>query len=180
MAEFELKERNKEWAIMGAVAAAAIVLFYLLLINPVVSETRVLHESLRASQSKLELSQRLVTLSGKLKNLEGSFGGSEDRPLLVSTVSELAGREQVSVQSVTPKTEKAGPFVKLQLEIDLKSSFPELVRYLKAVESASPVLNVKDISLSKAVRDFESRSDPRSVQSKLVLETLLLQKPVES
>lgn len=180
MIEFDLKERNKEWVILAAVAIASIVGFYLILINPAVKEVHVLRERIHSSQQKFELSQSLVSLSAKLKDLESAFAGAEARPLLVGMISELAGKEKVSIQSVTPRTEPVGQFVKLQLEVDIKSSFPELVRYLKAIETVSPVFNVKDISLSKALKEFEGKKDPRSVQSKLILETLLLQAPMKS
>lgn len=178
MADFKLTERNKEWAILSVVAVVCVVIAFSVLIKPAVGELQMLNTELRSSQKTLGLHQIMEELSSKIREMENNFATLTDRPVILAEVSDLASKEKVNLQSIAPQIQTAGQYTRLSIAMDFTCSFFQLVKYLKAIEDVSPVLNVSEISVLGS-KPATGRGQPREVQSKLVLETLLLQKSVK-
>jgi type II secretory pathway component PulM len=176
MAGRELKERSKEKMIQAGVALACILAAYFFLIKPAASEIYTLRESIRTSQSRLKLFEEIVVLTAKEKELRRLFEEQTNKSLLIGKIADAASKERISVQSVTPKDEPSGEYTKMILEMDLRSPFTALVRYLGACEKMKPIFRVKAISITKETERQEGavRKGPRLVQGRLILETLLL------
>lgn len=176
MAELKLKERHKEWAIFGAVAVICAFSAFSVLITPALNKSRELRNGIETSQKRIELHQSIVNLRAELKDLESSFATMADRPILTGRVSDLASKSRIEVSGVSPKDIVQVPYNKFLLEVDMKSSFSTLLKYLATIETMSPVFNVNDLTITRSFNISKGQKDLRPLQCKLVLETLLKQK----
>ena len=95
MVAIELKERNKEWAVQGSVAAACVIAAFLILIKPAITELGALHRDIRSSQKRQELYKTMVELTAEVKKLESGFSGLDDRMVLLGRMTDLADESKI-------------------------------------------------------------------------------------
>lgn len=175
MAIVQIKEQQKEVLVKISVGIAMVFACYFLTIHPSFPQFEILRRNLVDSKKKIEIHEFMKTQYEKLSGLENSLASLQDRSVILGKISDFASKEKIDIQGITPRTQSADDYVKLNIEIEGKGTFFSLTRFLKALEEMQPVIGVRDISaLRQRFEDSKNRS--RNLQVHLILETYLKQK----
>lgn len=175
MPAVKINEQQKEQAIKAVVGIAVFIFCYLAMISPVLRDIAFFHQSIRNSQKRIELYRQIRALKDRLDNNESVLATLTERPELLGRISDIAGRNQIRVQTLTPRTEADGEYVRLKIEMDGQASFFSLIKFLQAAEKIGSGIKVKDVSML-----WQPPPNPKegkyALQIHLVFETLLKQR----
>ena len=111
-----------------------------------------------------------------LKRSERFLATVSERSQLLARISDIAGNAQLSIDSLTPRTEAEGGYVRLRMDLDGRADFFPLIKFLRAVEKIGPEIKIKDISISWKPSVQEDK-DP--LQVRIMFETLLMQRALK-
>ena len=175
MAVVKFNEQQKELAIKGSVGIATAILCYMVMIGPVFQDIALLHQSIVNSKKRVELYRGIQEMNTSLESSESVLATINERSQLLGKVSDTAGRNQIRVQTLTPRTEQVGEYVKLRVEMDGQGSFFSLIKFLQAVEKIGAAVKIRDVSVlwKPSPKLQESKY---SLQIHLVFETFLKQR----
>lgn len=170
----KIYEQQKEWAIKGAVGVAACVLCYAVMIHPIFPGMVTLRQNIIDSQKRRELYREVQNLTDSLSGSERVLATLTERSQLLAKISDIAGGNGISVETLTPRTEPDGAYVKLRMQMEGRGDFFAVIKFLQAVEKIGDEIQVAAVSImwKPSVGPQEDR-DPLLV--KIVFETLLLQ-----
>lgn len=175
MSIVKIHEQQKEWAIKAVAGIAAGIFFYIIMIQPLFEDVVTSRQGVRSAQKRLELYKEIQGLRESLDNSEDSLVTLPERSQLLGKISDIAGRTQIHIGALTPRTEPDGGFIKLKMEMDGQGTFFSLLKFLQAVEKAGAAIKVKDIStLWNPSLKYQEGKDYLQIQ--LVFETLLKQR----
>lgn len=172
MSDLKITEQQKELAIKAAVGIATLVLCYMLLIGPVFRDIAFLQQSILNSQRRAELYWEVRDMSASLDSKESNLAANTERSQILGKISDIVGRNQIRVQNLTPKTEPAGEYVKLRIELDGRGSFFSLIRSIKEIEKNEASIKIRDVSI--LWKPFLKAQEAKNLlQIHLVFETFL-------
>ena len=175
MAIVKIHEQQKEWAIKIAAGIATILCCYLVMIQPVFQNIATLRQSIVDSQKRRELYQEVQNLKKSLDSQESVLATLTERSQLLGKISDIAGRTQLQVETLTPRTEPDGGYIKLKMEMAGQGNFFSLLKFLQAVEKSGAAIKVRDVSLLWKPSS-DSQEDPYPLQLQLTFETFLKQR----
>lgn len=175
MAIMKLNEQQKEWAIKAAAGIATFLFCYIVAIHPVFQDIATLHQSITDSQKRRELYREVQGLKESLDSSEGFLATLTERAQLIGKISDIAGQTKIRVETLTPRTEPDGGYIKLRMEMDGQGTFYSLLKFLQAVEKIESAIKVTDISLLRSISP-RIRGGAYSLQIQLVFETFLKQR----
>ena len=175
MSTVKMNEQQKEWAIKGAVGIAAFIFCYMNIATPAFRDISVLRLSIRNSQKRIELYREVRSLKESLDSKESVLATLTERSQLLGKISDIAGKSKIRIQTLTPRTEPDGGYIKLRIEMDGQSSFLSLIKFLQAVENAGAAIKVKDVSILWRPSTYPKDSK-LNLQIQLVFETFLKQR----
>ena len=172
----QIREQHKEIAIKIALAAGLCVLLFHLIIRPVFSQRAFLRQQIRDSQTRLELFQEVRRLKDELVVAEEPFPALATRSSMVGKISDMANKNKIDVQSLTPRTIPDGTYTNLKIDMAAQASFFSLVQFLKDVEAFEPPLNVSNLSLIQPQRAYSDSDGDKAgmLQVRLSMDTYLL------
>ena len=175
MSTVKIHEQQKEWAIKVAVGAVTILFCYGVLIQPVFQDVAAARQGIQDSQKRSELYREVQSLKENLDRHESVLATLTERSQLLGKISDIAGRTQIRIATLTPRTEPDGGYIRLKIEMDGEGTFFSLLKFLQAVEKIDSAIKVRDVSLL-----WKPSSGPQgssySLQIQLVFETLLKQR----
>ncbi len=175
MVTMRIYEQHKEWAIKAAAGIAMCILCYATLIQPIFRDIVILRRNIMDSQKRSELYRKVQGLKESLASRESVLATITERSQLLGKISDIAGKTQIHVEKLTPRTESVGNYIKLRMEMEGQGSFFSLVKFLQAVEKINAAIKVGDISLLG--QSFpNSQEGEYSLQIQLMFETFLKQK----
>lgn len=175
MSAVKINEQQKEWAIKAAAGIATLIFCYMVMIGPVFRDMASLHRSILNSQKRVELYREIRDMGASLDKSESVLATLTERSQLLGKISDIAGRNKIRVQTLTPRTEPDEGYVKLRIEMEGQGSFFSLIKFLQAVEKIGAAIKIRDVSvLWKA--SPESQGAKYSLQIHLVFETFLKQR----
>jgi hypothetical protein len=176
MATIQIRERHKEIAIKIALAAGLCAVFFHFIIRPVFSESVFLKQQVQESHARLELFQDVHRLKDELSVAEEPFPVLASRSSMVGKLSDIANKNKIDVQTLTPKTIPEGEYTNLRIELSAQASFFPLMKFLKELEAFEPPLNVSNLSLSQFQRSYSGADEEKDgmLQVHLSLDTYLL------
>ncbi|HNX68129.1 MAG TPA: GspMb/PilO family protein [Candidatus Omnitrophota bacterium] len=175
MIELKIRERQKEIAIKVGAAVLTAVVAYVLLIHPIFQEVRVLNENLQSAQERLDLFSEIEILKGDLASLEKSLLTLADRSVILAKMSDLASKAGLDVQTIGPRTEPIGEYVRLKIEIDSRARFFSVVKFLKSLREADIFFAINNLSLNRQSSD-SPQGQESLLNARFGLETLLKQR----
>lgn len=173
MLTLKMSEQQKEWVLKVATGIVALVFCHATIIAPVFQDLAFLHRSIRDSQKRIELYHKVSDLRANIDNREKSLVVLTDRSQLLGKISDVAARNQIRVQTLTPKTDPNGAYVRLKIEVDGEGSFFSLIKFLQAVEKIVSAIRIKAVSVL-----WKPSSESRNkhlLQIQLIFETFLKQ-----
>jgi hypothetical protein len=172
MANVQIREQYKEIAVKIAVGLALCAVFFHFLITPVFSQSVALRQQLLETRERLELFKEVSRLKDELLVTEQPFAALTARSSLVGKISDIASKNKIDVQAITPKTVPEGEYVRLRIEVSGQASYFSMIKFLKEMETLEPPMSIGDISLS---RQFGTGKKTRGIlKAQLYLETYLL------
>ncbi|MBU9888438.1 MAG: type 4a pilus biogenesis protein PilO [Candidatus Omnitrophica bacterium] len=171
--DIKFKEHQKEIAVKIAVGIGAVVLGFMLVVNPFLREVRDQKRKIDDSRAQSDLFVAAEISKARLEKLERFFLSAADRSVILGKISDAASREKLDVETITPRTEPAGDYVKLTVELNARGSFFQLVKFLKSTDTFNPAIRIKGVSLS---RNQQGRKKDDKLQATVTLETYLKQK----
>jgi hypothetical protein len=176
MATMQIREQHKEIAIKIALAAGLCAVFFHFIIQPVFSESVLLKQQVQESHARLELFQDVRRLKDELSVAEETFPVLASRSSMVGRISDIANKNGIDVQTLTPKTIPEGEYTDLRIELSAQASFFPLMKFLKELEAFEPPLNVSNLSLSQFQRSYSGMDGGRDemLQVHLSMDTYLL------
>jgi Tfp pilus assembly protein PilO len=175
MSIVKINEQQKEWAVKAAAGAATLMFCYMVMIQPVFQDIATLRQSIMDSQERRELYQEVQGLKESLDSRESGLATLTERSQLLGKIADVAGRTQLRVGTLTPRTEPDGGYIKLRMEMDGQGTFFSLLKFLQAIEKISAAIKVRDISiLWKPSPSPQEGEYPLQIQ--LVFETFLKQR----
>lgn len=175
MSTVKIYEQQKELAIKAAVGVAIAIFCYTVMISPVFQDIASLHQSIRDSQQRRELYQKIRDLKQNLNNSERTLANITERSQLLGKISDIAGRTQLHVETLAPQTEPEGNYIRLRMDMDGQGTFFSLLKFLQAIEKIGPAIKVKDVTiLWNPDPNPQARRYPLQIQ--LAFETLLKQR----
>lgn len=175
MPTVKIHEQQKEWAIKAAAGVATVIFFYVAMIQPVVRDIVTARQGIMTSQERQKLYLEVQSLTESIDSNEGALAPLTERSRLLGKISDAAGKAQLQVEKLIPRTEPEGGYIKLRMEMDGKGTFFSLLKFLQAVEKIGVAVKVRDVSMlwkSSAV----SPKNKYPLQLRIVFETLLKQK----
>jgi len=175
MPDVKITEQQKELAIKAGAGLATLVLCYMVMIGPVFRDIAFLQQSILNSQKRTELYREIQDMSASLNSKENMLAANAERSQILGKISDIVGRNQIRVQNLTPKTEPAGEYIKLRIEMDGQGSFFSLIKSLKEVEKNEPSIKIRDVSI--LWKPFPKAQEAKYLlQIHLVFETFLKQR----
>lgn len=172
MAERHIHEQQKEILIKALVGIAALFLCYVGIIQPTFLTVTEYRQDIQDAQKKTELFREIQKLDQSLSVMEDSLATLQGRPMILGKIQELAGRNGVDIQTLTPKTTTENDYVKWTIEVDAKGTFFSFVHFLQGLEKMKPIINCKDVSVLRRIYGDKDRAS-KNLQIHLVLETYL-------
>lgn len=179
MLTLKIHEQQKEWAIKAAAGIVTLVFCYSAMIHPVFRDITALRQSIVDSKKRLELHREIGELREGLVQSERVLATVTDRSMLLGKISDIASQTQIDVATLTPRTEPAGGYIRLKIEMEARGSFFSLIKFLKAVEKIDVAVKVKDVSLLRQASGT-AKDEKKSLQIHLVFETFLKQRAPKS
>lgn len=174
MPTVKINEQQKEWAVKIAVGLATILFCYWVMIQPVFQDITNMHRSIVDVKRRSELYREVRALKKSLDDGERPLATLTERSQLLGKVSDIVGRNQLRVETLTPRTAPDGAYTKLKMEMVGRGNFFSLVKFLQAIEKSGTEIKVRDISiLWKPFSDPQKNRYPLQIQ--IVFETLLKQ-----
>ena len=155
-----LKNLNKRerYGITLAAAAIAVFLIVVLIVEPFLSRTSAMKNSLQAKANMLREMQKLQFEFNALKQQTtvsaSRFKGRQKGFSLYSFMDRLAGeagiKDQITRMKPTKSVQKNSPYKISRVEMKLEAvTLEQLTNYLYGVETSRNMVNVKKISISK-------------------------------
>ena len=175
MATLKINEQQKEWAIKAGAGLVTILLCYAAVVHPVFQDIALLQQKILDSQKRMELHREMLVLTENLIGREKVFAAFADRSILLGKISDLANQNQIDIQTLTPRTDPEGDYLKLQIELQGRSSFFSVLKFLQAVEKMDTAVKIKDISLLRQYSQG-AQGEKYPLQVHLVFETFLKQR----
>ena len=171
----KIHEQQKEWAIKVAAGIVTFVFCYAAMIHPVFRDITSLHQSILDSQKRAGLYRQVQDLRETLESREGVLATLTERSQLLGKISDIAGRNQIRVQTLTPRTATDRGYINLKVEMNGQGSFFSLLKFLKAIEKIGTSIKIQDVSIL-----WKPSPDPQeskySLQIQLIFETFLKQR----
>ena len=174
MAMIQIKEQQKEIAIKVALAVVLVAALFVMAVLPPIRESAKLRVEIQESQERLELHSDLSRAKKNLQTLEATLGSLSGRSALLGKISDIATKKQLEVQTLTPKTIDEGNYVRFKIEMEATATFFSMVKFLQAMESISPPIGVKDVTLLRRDAKRKGRLEGKRLQVQLILETFLM------
>ena len=172
MPTVKIREQQTEWMIKASAGIVTLVFCYATMVHPVFLDIAVLHRSITDAQARVELFQDIKTLNKSLGGLEKDLASLTERSLLLGQLSDIAGKTNLDLDTLTPRTEPDGDYTRLKIETEGKGTFFSLLKFLEAVEKVNAAIRVRDVSLVNKL--FESSTQKKYLlQIHLVFETFL-------
>jgi type II secretory pathway component PulM len=172
MLTVKIHEQQKEWAIKATTGVVALVLCYSVIIHPVFHEIVVSRQRLVDSRTSLDLYREIGEFKKDLAGGESSLMTLTERSVVLGKIADMANQLGIDVNTLTPRTEPEGGYVRLKIEMEGRGSFFSLIKFLKAVETLNVAIKVRDVSLLR--KSSEGPSEKKYfLQIHLVFETLL-------
>ncbi len=169
----KIREGEKELVLKAAAGIAVGLLLYTAMVQPVFQEIWAARQSVIDSKKRLELYKDIKDLKNELDRKGSPLATLPERSQLLGRISDIAGQTQIRFGTLTPRTEPAGGFLKLRMDMDARGSFFSLLKFLLAIEKTKTVIKVKDVSvLWNSSSKQQEGKDFLTIQ--LVLETLLI------
>jgi len=175
MSTVKIHEQQKELTLkVGAVVAVCLVC-YLTMIQPLFHDIVTLKQGIMDAQKRLELYKEIQGLRDGLDKRESLLATVTERSQLLGRISDIAGKTQIRVGTLTPRTEPYGGYSRLKMEMDAKGTFFSLLKFLQAVEKVGAAIKVRDISILWSPSSA-SQAGANLLQLQLSFETLLKQR----
>ena len=175
MSTVKLNEQQKEWVVKTATGMVVLTFCYLSMIHPVFRDSTLLNQNILDSQKRIKLFRELRDLSASLDSMENVLATLTERSEILGRISDIAGRNQIRVQTLTPRTEPGGEYVNLRIDMDGQGSFLSLLKFLQAIEKIGAGIKIKNVSML-----WKPSSSPQDskypLQIQLVFQTFLKQR----
>jgi hypothetical protein len=175
MATVKINEQQKELAIKVGVGIAAFFFCYAAIAEPVFRDISILRQSIQSSQKRIGLYREVRDLKGSLESNESVLATLTERSQLLGKISDIASKNDIRVQTLTPRTEPEGGYIKLRVEMDGQGGFLSLIKFLRSVEKIGAAIKVKDVSVLWKPSSLPGESK-YYLQIRLVFETFLKQR----
>ncbi len=175
MSTVKIHEQQKEWAIKAAVGIIVFLFCYGVMIAPVFQDISTLRQSIMSSQTRRDLYQEVQSLKKSLDSNESVLVTLTERAQLLGKISDVASQTKLYVETLTPRTEPNGGYVKLRMEMEGKGNFFSLLKFLQEVEKIGAAIKVTDVSLLWKP-SFIPKEGQYLLQIQLVFETFLKQR----
>lgn len=175
MAGLKMNEQQQEMMIKVCSGLLMVAVFYGVIINPSFSEIALLKKKIQDTQKHVELLGVVDGLEKELSTSEKSLGSLNDRSLVLGRVSEIAHKNRLEIQSMTPRTQPADHYVRLRIDVDSQGTFRSLLRFLQAIEKDGFVFVTRDFSLTQQNTQVP-KGRPVILQIHFALEVYLKQK----
>ena len=175
MATVKINEQQKEWFVKAAAGVAVFLFCYMVMIHPVFLNITTLHQNIRDAQKRSELFNEIQALKTSLDGRESVLAIFSERPQLLGRIADLASQTQLRVDKLTPKTEPAGEYTKLRIELEGQGTYFSLLKFLQAVEKMDVAIDAKDVSLMWNPAP-NLKEGEYALQVQLVFETFLKQR----
>ena len=175
MATVKMHEQQKEWVIKAAAGVITCVCCYGMMLHSAFPEVAILRQSIADSQKRSDLYREVRDLSENMKQRERILATLLERSQVLARISDIAGRNQITVDSLTPRSEPDGGYIKMRMDLEGRANFFPLLKFLRAVEKIGPEIKIRDVSVTwKPGQDSQSVKKP--LQIRIVFETLLMQR----
>jgi len=175
MSTVKIHEQQKEWGLKAGAGIAVFLLCYMAMIHPVFREITDLRQNIADSQKRHELYREIQGLKESLGDSEKSLAMLTERSQLLGKISDIAGRTQLHVETLTPRTEPEGGYVKLKIEMEGQGDFFSLLKFLQALEKSGEAIKIMEVSLL-----WKPSSDPKKnrypLRIQIAFETFLKQR----
>jgi Tfp pilus assembly protein PilO len=179
MSTAKINEQQKEWAIKAAAGIAVFMLCYATMISPVFQDIAALRQSIADSQKRRELYSEVQSLKADLDSSESVLATLTERSQLLGKISDIAGQTQLHVETLTPRTEPEGGYIRLRMEMDGRGTFFSLLKFLQEVEKMNAAIRVRDVSMlwdASSASKKGSKERKSLLQIQMMFETFLKQR----
>ncbi|MFH0925155.1 MAG: hypothetical protein V1872_05920 [bacterium] len=125
-------------------------------------------------------------LTGEYKEIEKDFIILNQSPLIFKKIFEPALKHHIEFQSVkslinrqTDQEKEETQYLKLELEIQIKASFVNLINYQKSLEESTALFNIRELILKKDLSEKKEKGEMNEekgeIQAVIFISTLLLE-----
>jgi type II secretory pathway component PulM len=149
---FDGLARREKLLVGGAAGATALALFFVAIVQPLLSARAAAAERAEAAQQQYEAVRQVKTrfdeVSGRLASVEERIARGPQGNLL-ATLQDLANKSGVKLDSIEPRTAPpAPPYRETKLQVTLENaSLPQVVGFLHEIENAPQLMSVKSLRL---------------------------------
>ena len=179
MADLKIKEQQKEIAIKIAVGVTAIFLCFTFLVKPFFEESRSLKAKINLSRERLKLFDENELVRAKLEKLERFFLTVPERSVVLGKIADIASKEKLDIDTLTPKTEPGEVYLKLFVDVSTKGAFFQLVKFLKNVDTFNPAIKIDTVTITRPQMPLKGKK-AGTLQVSVSLETYLKQRAKKS
>ena len=155
---FKNLNRRERYGVMVAAAVIALFLIAVLIVEPFLSRTAAMRNSLQAKADMLGEMQKLQFEYNAMKQQatvsKSRFQGRQKGFSLYSFMDRLAGesgiKDQITRMKPTVSVQKDSPYKLSRVEMKLEAvTLEQLTNYLYGVETSRNMVNIKKISITK-------------------------------
>ena len=179
MANFNLSVRHKQWVVMGGVGPLLILIGWLAVIRPLVDEIKSSRQRVIAATQYSNLINEIYAFRMKREKFEKGLPFENERHMILGQIAKLSNDSQLDVQSLTPTLNEAKdlPYSVLTIDMQVRASFQNLVRFFAALGKTKTDFVVTQVTIDRSSSEFgRNVATDRLLKATFKLQTYLKKK----
>lgn len=162
------RSNRKTLLVYVGVFASGIYIGWSFMLKPALDDLHRLRARIASESQKTEILRSISGAQDNIRRQEALLSDAEEVTWLIETVNRIAEDAGVQILSVMPQdAETAGAYQRLPLQIEARSGYHEMGRFLSRVESHEKLVKVLDLRL-------ENPNDARAGDTQSLRVTLAL------
>lgn len=171
-----LEPNQQRWVITAVVLLATLGIAHQGILQPLQRRRAVLEAQLADAQQRIELLRKLDVTARELSENRQRLRGRSDAASLLQEISAMATAEQVVMNAAAPQPMRPiGRYARLPIRVDLTGTFPAILRFLHALETAQKPLLVEQLDIAPQGSLAWADKTSRTLEAHLTVSALLLE-----
>ncbi len=177
----QLQPTQQRWIITAIVLLVTLAIAHQGVVQPLQRRRAELDARLAAAEQRITLLRTIEATSQELAENRRRLRGRSDAASLLQDIATVATAQDVLVNAAAPQpTRPVGRYARLPIRVDVTGTFPAILHFLHALETAPKPLVVElvDLAPQNAVA-WADKTSSRTLEAHLTVSALLLESPTQ-
>ena len=172
----QLQPSQQRWVITAVVLLATLAIAHQGIMQPLHRRRTALEQQLAIAQERIVLLRALDTTSRELAENRQRLRSHGESAALLQEIADMAAGHDVLVNAAAPQAIKsAGRYTRLPIRVDVTGTFPAVLRFLHALETAPKPLFVEQVDVAPLGGAAWAEKTSRMLEAHVIVSALLLE-----